>query len=150
MDAMRALERQVSVHAYTGERPSVEDVKHRADLVMDIHARMLEIEADARDRAASRRLATANGWLPIGLKVLAALCIGALVASVLIGLDGDDRHRLVNWIVAHAATPLYATAGLGGASVIVRGALKGISATQVRDAERSAHTRDESDPAAPR
>jgi hypothetical protein len=115
MDQFVALERRVSSLSYFDGRHTVEDLKQRTDLVMDIQERALRIEDEARERRASRHLRTATGWLPIGLKIWAAL----IVAVVLLAMDRTQHDQLLHWIVSSRATPYGAVAMLGGGMIVI-------------------------------
>jgi len=114
IEALVALPHVVASPGYLGERPEVAELRTRADLVLDIRERALKIDDQAHERATSRHLRAARGWLPIGMRILAAVVAVAVIITLLLTIDRSQYDQLLQWICSDHATPYGVLAAVGG------------------------------------
>jgi hypothetical protein len=124
MDEFVALERVVGTQRYPGPRPEMDDLKKRAELVMGIEERSLQIEEEASARRAFRRVEIAERLLPVGLKVLAALTIVTLIVIGCLAIDRTQFDALVRWGVSLHVAPYAAAVAFSGGMFAVGKSLR--------------------------
>jgi hypothetical protein len=140
VDHLAALERMATTRPYPGGPSGIEGLKDRTELVMDIEERAQQIEDDARARTVGRRLATAERLLPMILKAIAALLMGAIVVLVVLTIDRREFDSVLHWIVSlHGAGTGSAVAiALGGGTYIARKKSRPAQSPQTRREKASA------------
>ena len=95
------------------DAPSVEELRARAELVLDIKARTSLINDEARKRTVDRRIDALERLLPILRKALTAVAGVTALAVVLLSMDQAQYDELVRRVLASGPIPYSAAAALG-------------------------------------
>jgi hypothetical protein len=125
LDQLAAYERLAQSQGYFGKPPEADNFQ-RAERMLDIQARALQIDDEARGRTGQRRLALAKGWLSFGLRLLSALLVMGLVVLGCLAMNRVEFDQLLRSITSFHGLPLVAALALsGGATAVARAVLNG-------------------------
>jgi hypothetical protein len=125
LDQLAAYERLAQSQGYFGKPPDA-DTFQRAERMLDIQARALQIDDEARGRTEQRQLTIANGWLSFGLRLLGALLVMCLVVLGCLVMNRAEFDQLLRSITSFHGLPLAAALVLGGgATAVARTVLNG-------------------------
>jgi hypothetical protein len=115
IDALGMLTENASSKTYFDDWTEGEALQRRVDFVLDVKARVQKIDDERKERSASRRLASANGWTAIAIKLLAAVSGAAIVVILALNAGNARYQKLIEAVFSHDTWGYLLGAAVGAA-----------------------------------